>query len=217
MCCDETYSRFWKNMLNLCLRNMINVKTCAQLCVSVASEREIGVRSKTSSKLARDNLNFMRSRLRLTRLVLLNSFESRYASLERSHLVMNDSSSNSGISKVLSLMSSQTDFLSFILTVPGVANDFTNKLCGELIVSSKRLLQNLSLKTLCAVPSTSKFEVPIEKGGSAAYLLGNLVRSVGIRVFVITIEVCYCIYHRPTRHSFISQENRSNSNAQMHT
>ena len=175
MCCDETYSRFWKNMLNLCLRNMINVKTCAQLCVSVASEREIGVRSKTSSKLARDNLNFMRSRLRLTRLVLLNSFESRYASLERSHLVMNDSSSNSGISKVLSLMSSQTDFLSFILTVPGVANDFTNKLCGELIVSSKRLLQNLSLKTLCAVPSTSKFEVPIEKGGSAAYLLGNLV------------------------------------------
>ncbi len=172
MCCDET-SRFWKNMLNLCLRNMINVKTCAQLCVSVASEREIGVRSKVSSKLARDNLNFLRSSLRLTRLVLLNSFESRYASLERSELVMKDSSSNSGLSKVLSLMSDQKDFLSFILTVPGVANDFTNKLCGELIVSSRSLLQNL--KTLCAVPSTSRYELPIEKGGSAAYLLGNLV------------------------------------------
>ena len=136
---------------------------CTIVCLYGVGEKEIEY-AKTSSKLARDNLNFMRSRLRLTRLVLLNSFESRYASLERSHLVMKDSSSNQNLQSV-EFDVDQTDFLSFILTVPGGR---TILQISYAVSSSyhQNVFQNLSLKTLCAVPSTSKFEV--------TDLLGNL-------------------------------------------
>jgi len=173
MCCDES-RRFWNKMLSLCLSNILIVKTCAQLCVSVSSESEIPL--KSSQTIA--NRRFLTSdrAIQILRSVLFKSFESRFTSLERSRLVMDDPSSNSGLSKFLDMLilNHKKCFVSQILTIPGVANDFTSSTCFRFM-SSTVLLENLRLDTLGTVRASSKYNLPIKNGGSEAYLLGNLV------------------------------------------
>lgn len=187
MCCyEENKNRFWRSILRLCIQNLLRVKICAQLCISVSSTKEIGVeKNETSRSLSVENLKFLMTNdvLSIIRSSMLKHVETNFMNLERAHsLMMNDdeSSTKRGLSKLLyhihfsSMNPNLSLLMCHILTIPAASTLLTKALCSK-ILSSKFLLRKTSLERLTKVPSSSKYALPIEQNGSAAYLLGNLV------------------------------------------